>query len=255
MANHLSFRQWGKGEEVLVFLHYFGGAADSWQWMADILQSEYKCIALNLPGFGGTAPLSTPKIVGYTHAIRNILQLMNINHYTVIGHSMSGKIALQLAADYPSGIEQIILVAPSPPTQEPMPDEERERMLDHPNRKNAEINVKKATVKSLPKERYALAVDTQMLIDNHTWRWWLLEGMQHSIARYMPKVNIPVTVIASEDDPVIPYSIIQSDVVQLLKNATLVTVKKVGHLIPLEDPQGLADQIRQAIQSRKMMVR
>ena len=52
----LSLVDQGAGKPVLVFLHYFSGAAVSWQWVMKILQADYRCIALDLPGFGETAP-------------------------------------------------------------------------------------------------------------------------------------------------------------------------------------------------------
>ncbi len=236
--------EWGKGNKILVFLHYFGGAADSWQWVAQALSPKYCCIALNLPGFGGTAPLQNKSILEYTRYIRDTLQALGINKFTLIGHSMSGKFALQMAAeDTQQQIEQILLVAPSPPTVEPMPAEEKQRMLKHPDREIAETTVKNAAIKPLTKEQHALAVDTQMIIDNATWQWWLLEGMNHAIADQMDRVKAPVTVLASEDDPAIPYDTILSEVIGKVPGAALVSLKGVGHLLPLEVPKIVAAQI------------
>ncbi len=54
--------RWGTTGTPLVFLHYFGGSANSWQWVAEELRADCQCIALNLPGFGGTQPLEKPSI-------------------------------------------------------------------------------------------------------------------------------------------------------------------------------------------------
>jgi len=247
MKGNINVKQWGKKGEILVFLHYFGGAAVSWQWVAERLSDSFRCIAIDLPGFGNTAPLEQPSIEGFAAFVQQKLQKLNVETYTLIGHSMGGKIAMQLAATAPAqSVNALILIAPSPPSVENMSAEEKKRMLNHPNKEEAEKTVKKVTKKPLTDEQYKVAVETQLIIDHNTWRWWLLEGMNHSIADQVKKIETPITIIASEDDPAITYDEIQNEVVAILKAAKLATTKDVGHLIPMESPEWLADQIRHA---------
>jgi pimeloyl-ACP methyl ester carboxylesterase len=252
MGENNKIAQWGSKGEVLVFLHYFGGSAQSWQWVAEKLSDDYRCIAINLPGFGGAAAMQEPSIGRFASFVQEQLKSLGINAYTLIGHSMGGKIAMQVAASAGSGtIRQLILVAPSPPTTEPMPAKEKERMLHHPDRKEAEKTVKNATKQSLSNEKERLAVETQLMIDHATWRWWLLEGMDHSIADKIKPLQLPITVLASDDDPVMTQEVIQERVLQVLDRATLSTTHQVGHLIPLEAPLWLAQQIRKAVEAGK----
>ncbi|NEP15516.1 MAG: alpha/beta hydrolase [Leptolyngbya sp. SIO4C1] len=243
--------QWGSGETVLVLLHYFSGAAVSWQWMAAQLGDDYRCVALNLPGFGGTPPLKSPSLQGYADWVRKEIEQLGIQRYTLVGHSMGGKLALQVAADAQGDqIQQLFLMAPSPATQEPMPEEEKRRLLNHhPSRDNAETTVSSAAQQPLTDEQREVAIQTHVMSDSSAWRWWLLEGMTHSIAAQMQRVQMPVTVLASKDDPVIPYDKIQTDVVDLLQQAQLVAIQEVGHLIPLEVPELAAQQLRTALRS------
>lgn len=244
--------QWGNKGEVLVFLHYFGGSAQSWQWVAEKLSDDYRCIAINLPGSGGAAAMQEPSIDGFASFVQEQLNSLGINAYTLIGHSMGGKIAMQVAASAASGtVRQLILVAPSPPTTEPMPAKEKERMLHHPDREEAEKTVNSATKQSLSKDKQSLAVETQLIIDHATWRWWLLEGMDHSIAERIKPLELPITVLASDDDPVMTQEVIQERVLQVLMGASLSTTRQVGHLIPLEAPLWLAQQIRKAVEAKK----
>ncbi len=235
----------GKGNLTLVFLHYFSGSAASWQWVIEQLKADFHCIALDLPGFGNAPPLAQPKLENYSTYIRDAISELRPNRYVLIGHSMGGKIALQVAADGIDGLEQVILVAPSPPTQEPMPDEERDRLLkDHHNPDVASTTVDSATQQTLPAIRRAIAIRTHTQADDTTWRWWLLDGMNHSIVQRLDAVQLPVTVIASKDDPVIPWDTVQQDVMDYLPQGKLVTYTEVGHLLPLEVPEKLANSIR-----------
>ncbi|MGD1929379.1 MAG: alpha/beta fold hydrolase [Leptolyngbyaceae cyanobacterium] len=246
----LSLTNQGNGQVTLVFLHYFSGAAASWQWVTDHLKADFHCVALDLPGFGDAPPLAEPSLENYSAFIQTALSQLGIDRLVLIGHSMGGKLALQVAADGPvAGLAQVILVAPSPPTQEPMPAEERDRMLkDHHQPDVASTTVDSAAQQTLPELRRAIAIRTHTQTEDRTWRWWLLDGMNHSIADQMSTIQVPVTVIASADDPVIPWATIQQDVMQLLPQAELIELSEVGHLIPLEVPEQLAQSIRRALQ-------
>ncbi|PZV20711.1 MAG: hypothetical protein DCF21_04170 [Leptolyngbya sp.] len=254
----------GNGSPTLVFLHYFSGAAASWQWVIDALP-EFRCVALDLPGFGHQMPLPNPSLAAYSTFVREAIVALEIEQFILIGHSMGGKIALQVAIDAIDRVpQQVVLMAPSPPTQEPMPENERQRMLhDHTNPDNAATTVDGATQRSLTSAQRAIAIQTHRQAADSAWRWWLLEGMNHSIADRLDRLTSPVTVVASEDDPVIAFGTIQQEVLDLIPQAQLVKLFGLGHLLPLEDPDVVAEILRQIahatlatdVQDRSMSIR
>ncbi len=242
-----TFYQQGSRGKPIVLLHYFGGAAKSWQWVISELSSNYQCFALNLPGFGNTEPLTKPSIENFTQWILKAIESLGLSNCTLVGHSMSGKLALSVAAKNIGKVERVVLVAPSPPTREPMEESECERMLKHPNLSEAEKTVEGSVKNVLTNERQSLAIETQLIVDHNTWRWWLLDGMNHSIADRVAQVKIPVHLLASKDDPVIPFQPLCAELKNLLPNIQIDTVKGVGHLLPLEDPKWLASQINTVV--------
>jgi pimeloyl-ACP methyl ester carboxylesterase len=234
--------RWGQGSTTLVFLHYFGGAAISWKWVAEAIAPEVCCIAIDLPGFGSAPPLQSPSLRAYADYVISTLQEQGIDQFVLVGHSMGGKIALQIAADQPDGLQQVVLIAPSPPTQEPMPDDERQRMLcNHPSRDNAATTIQQASHTSLPEQQQSVGIQTHIMADDLAWRWWLLEGMNHAIADQMTQIKVPLTVVASADDPVIPIATIYQEVMAYLPPALLLQTSGVGHLMPLECPEWIAE--------------
>ena len=232
----------GKDKPVLVFLHYFGGSALSWQWVTEKLLPAYHCVVPDLPGFGGATPLESPSIEAMARWVIEHIKKQGIHTYTLIGHSMGGKIAVQVAAYEEAAVQQLILIAPSPPSVEPIPQAEKERMLRHPDRQEAEATVKKITLRPLTEEQHHLAVATQLIADPNTWRWWITEGTGHSIQDQAARIHIPVTILASEDDPSITFDTIQQSVLPAFPGAKLVTMKGVGHLSPMEACQNLDSQ-------------
>lgn len=252
MAENGKEKQFGNDGEVLVFLHYFGGSGKSWQWVTNKLSDDYRCVPLTLPGFGGSAAMDNPSVQGFAYYVQNQLDSLGITTYTLIGHSMGGKIAMQIAINDSKGlVKQLILVAPSPPTTEPLSDDEKKHMLNHPNLKEAERSVDRAIKQSLTEQQYKLAVETQLMSDEVTWRWWILQGMNHSIAEKAELLEQPITVLASEDDPVMTSDVINQRVMPVLKQAKLINTRNVGHLSPLEAPEWIAAQIKKIVHPEK----
>ena len=244
--------RWGERGPTVVFLHYYSGAASSWTAVAEKLKNRFQCVALNLPGFGACPSLEKPSLEAYATWVAEQIEASGITEYILVGHSMGAKIAMQLAAtqsaDSPSKISDLLLVAPSPATIEPMSEADKHRLLDvHPSRKQAETTVSSGSVLPIPPELRHLAIITHMIAEPSAWRWWPEEGMKHSIAGLVKNISIPVTVLASHDDPVIDHAQVQTDVIDLIPNAKLISVSGVGHLIPLEKPKLIADSISSMI--------
>jgi len=235
----------GDGKKTIVFIHYFGGDAGSWRWLAKRLQKKHRCILLNLPGFGNTPPLEEPSIFGFATYINACIEELNLEDYILCGHSMGAKLALY-AAKLMKGEkpDRIILIAPSPPTVENMDYEERNRMLNHPNRAEAIATVQGATIKKLRKKRFEYAVGSQLRIDEASWGWWLKEGMQNNIANRIDDLEIPSHIIFSKNDPVLSPEEMYSEVLPHLKKPSVIALGNVGHLIPMEAPRKLARQIK-----------
>lgn len=230
---------------ALVFLHYFGGASESWEWVAEPLSKDFECVVPDLPGFGGRAPLPTPTIKNFAHFVQEEINRRKIENFVLIGHSMGAKIALQTAVlPEMKGVSHIILIAPSPPDIEPMPEDEKERLLIHPDKKQAEKSVKNSVRSVLSPEKRDLAIATQLIADHTTWKWWIEVGMNHSIVNEVKGIQIPITILASEDDPVITWDTLQKHVLQTLPQANLKKITNVGHLIPMEASEWVIEQIR-----------
>ncbi|MGB3144217.1 MAG: alpha/beta hydrolase [Maribacter sp.] len=235
----------GSGKKTIVFIHYFGGDAGSWKWLAKRLKRNHRCILLNLPGFGDTPPLKELSIYDFSNYIIQCIEELKLKNYTLCGHSMGAKLALyasKLMMD--NRPNKIILIAPSPPTTESMSNDEKKRMLNHPNKEEASATVAGATVKRLREKRYIYAVESQLRIDEKTWDWWLLQGMENNIANRIQDLELPTFIIFSKNDPVIDSDSIYKEVLPYMQNPSVITLGNVGHLIPMEAPRKLARQIK-----------
>jgi pimeloyl-[acyl-carrier protein] methyl ester esterase len=103
----------GKGPDV-VLLHGWGLNLRVWDGLVGELSAHFRFIALDLPGHGRSAwqaGQSTPA----EHAWRIHGALASVSdHYSLLGWSLGGQIALDLAAAMPSQVERLTLVATTP---------------------------------------------------------------------------------------------------------------------------------------------
>lgn len=75
------------------------------------------------------------------------------------------------------------------------------------------------------------------------------EGMNENIADRIKGLDIPAHVICSREDPVIAIDAIYNEVLPYLKHPSVITLSKVGHLMPMEAPRKIARQIRNIMRS------
>lgn len=111
-VNGISMAYEDRGEgETIVLLHGFCGSAAYWDKVNPLLADNYRCIAPDLRGHGGTdAPVGAYTIEQMAEDVMALMETLNINSYTLLGHSMGGYVALSILQQDPSKLDGIGLV-------------------------------------------------------------------------------------------------------------------------------------------------
>ena len=241
----------GTGSPSLVFLHYFAGSLRSWAHVSGILSSTCRCVRVDLPGFGRSPPLPAYSVHAVAQVVAGLIADLRLDSYVLVGHSMGGKVALACAAERPPGLAGLVLVAPSPPSPEPMDESERNRLLaTHGDRTSAERTLHTITRRSLPAEDMADCIADNLLTSPEAWRWWLAQGSRENITAQAGQIACPVLVLGGSDDPVIAPSVIADDVMPRLADACRIEIAGAGHLLPLEATEEVVGAIRTFIAQR-----
>ena len=103
------------GPDVLL-IHGLGAAKSSFFDCAALLaEAGYRVHALDLPGFGGsskpaTAPYSAP---WFADAVRGVMDALDIASAHVVGNSMGGRVALELALTTPERVRSVAALCPA----------------------------------------------------------------------------------------------------------------------------------------------
>ncbi len=94
----MNYRQYGKGDITLVFVHGWNIDQSYWDHQLTTLESDYKVITVDLPGFGQSGKNRTAwTIERYGEDISTLIDQLSLKNIILIGHSMSGDVVLEAA--------------------------------------------------------------------------------------------------------------------------------------------------------------
>lgn len=222
-------------------LHYWAGSGREFDLLPPLLPPGSRLLAPDLPGFGSqAAPAGFDySVAAYADWVANYITEEKLVDFHIIGHSMGGKIALLLAARRLAGLHGLTLLGTSPPSAEPISDDDRAASLAAYGQP-AEAEKTFANITSIP-----LADDwhKQVVADNlrttdAAWEAWLLRGSREDISALMPQIEVPCRLLVGENDRAIPLAAQRQQTLPLLPAGTsLVVVPGAGHLLPLEAPE------------------
>ncbi len=101
----------GFGDSVVLLLHGFGGDLDNWMFNLDSLAEKHRVLALDLPGHGQSVKTNVdPSLSGMATFVSKFLDVLSVSSVNVVGHSMGGAIAMQLASDSPETVRSLGLI-------------------------------------------------------------------------------------------------------------------------------------------------
>ena len=231
----------GHGDPAFLFLHYFGGSAREWTEVVDLLSPRHRCICADMPGFGQAMSLSGFTVEEMVNQVTDLVRTKALSRFILVGHSMTGKVALAFATRSPASLLGLVLVTPSPPGPEPIEDEAREEMLSHHGTlSGAERLIDKITARRLPPDLYERAVQDNLLASPEAWSAWLKHGSYEDLSDRIDIGNLPVLIITGQDDPALPASVQTRQTIPYLQNTSIVDLPECGHLPPLEAAPMLA---------------
>ena len=107
----VSYYEAGSGP-VLLLVHGITSNADTWRAVMPALAERFTVVAPDLLGHGGSAkPRGDYSLGAYASGLRDLLAALGHDRTTVVGHSMGGGIAMQLAYQFPERVERLALVS------------------------------------------------------------------------------------------------------------------------------------------------
>jgi len=238
----LTVRETGAGEPAVIFLHYWGGSARTWDPVIAYLPKSVRSVALNQRGWGGSAATDGRyDLEAFADDVLAVTQALAVRRFVIVGHSMGGKIAQIVAGRRPTGLEALVLVAPAPPTPMQAPEEVRAVMLaSYQSREGVQQAIGVLAGSSLTHDLREQVVADTLRGEPEAKRSWPDRGMTQDISAGLDGVTLPVNVLIGEYDQIEREAVLRPALSRLLPQTTFTIVPKAGHLLPLETPEAIA---------------
>jgi pimeloyl-ACP methyl ester carboxylesterase len=107
----VTYREVGSGP-VLVLIHGVTGNLHTWDEVLPELAEHYTVVTPDLLGHGLSAkPRGDYSLGAFASGIRDLLGALGHFRATVVGHSLGGGIAMQMAYQFPERVERLVLVS------------------------------------------------------------------------------------------------------------------------------------------------
>lgn len=222
----------------------------------------FRLVEFDLPGAGASdipwRPVSIPRLARLAAAV---LDHAGIGQADVLGYSMGGMVAQQLAVDLPARVRRLVLLATSPGVGAVQGDLKAVLNIMTPLRYFSPKAYEK-TVGSLVGGRARrdphFVAEQGTLRRQHAPSWRGYTGQLASMARWsglplLSQISQPTLVVAGDDDPLTPLANGMM-ITHLLPEGRMVICNDEGHLMPLDPDSAAHPMIREFLTATDLSV-
>jgi 3-oxoadipate enol-lactonase len=241
---------WWPGRPWLVLVQGLGFDGTGWAPVLGTLGRRMRLVLVDNRGSGRSTPTTRGfSVAAMSDDVRAVLDDAGIARAHLLGISLGGMIAQEVAVRHPERIDRLILVSTTPgwPSGYPMPSaslallaSSRRLPPEVALRRNVENALSPRTVAQRP-ELVDQLVDHERahLPDLMSWRAQLLAGAGYAGQRRQTRICAPTLVVHGDDDGVVdPRN--GALLASRIPGARLVRLPGCGHLCHWEDPHGFS---------------
>ena len=139
---HIYIGDEGKGFP-LILIHGFLGSSKMWEPQINFFKNHFRVITPDLPGFGkSNKAKSHNSIQSIANLLMDCLEEKKIDKFYLLGHSMGGMIAQEMAKEYGNKIIKLICYSTGPRGEMPGRFESVDQSRENLKKKGLEITVK-----------------------------------------------------------------------------------------------------------------
>lgn len=239
----LELHESGQGSPVL-FLHGAGGFAPQQPFVAP-LSAKHRLIAPSHPGFGrSTLPEWLVSIDDIAHIYLELLDTLGLSELDIIGCSIGGWIAAEIATKVPDRVRRLVMVGPvgvkvgSPdkldiPDIFAMPQADADKLIYHDPAKSA------PDTKAMSDDELTAMFRNRETLALLVWEPWMHNTkLRHRLHR----VTCPALFIRGASDGLVSEQYLNA-YAALLPNARTQTIAAAGHVPHLEQPEAFASAV------------
>jgi pimeloyl-ACP methyl ester carboxylesterase len=108
-----AYLELGEGPPLLM-LHGFMGSGACWMPLMQQLKPQFRCVSLDLLGFGASSkPAIRYDVAQEVAFVRQVVDALHLDPCYILGHSFGGWVAAAYALQYPQAVKGLLLAAPA----------------------------------------------------------------------------------------------------------------------------------------------
>lgn len=239
------YEMYGQGAPVLL-IHGLGSSTEDWEPQVDALRGTFTVVTYDVRGHGRTAkPREKYSVKQFAGDAARLIEHLGLGPMHVVGLSMGGMIAFQLATDRPDLARSIVIVNSGP------------EMILRTWREKFAIYQRSVIVRLMGMKKMGEVLATRLLpapeheVLRRTFveRWGrndpgaylraLSALVGWSVMSRLPTIQCPVLVVAADQD----YTPVEwkRAYTSAMPRATLVVIPDSRHMMPVETPGAFHD--------------
>lgn len=229
--NGFSFVEKGEGK-VLLLLHGLFGALSNWEYVLEKFSPKYKVVIPLMPIY--ELPLFGANVEALAKFIHKFVEYKKYDQVTLLGNSLGGHVALVYTLNHPEFVHSMMLTGSSGLYEEGMGGTYPKREDYNYIRERVEYTFydPKTATKELVDEVYEIVNNRNKILRILSMA---KSAMRHNLAKDIPNIKIPVSLIWGTDDHITPPEV-GEEFHKLLPNSELTFIEKCGHAAMMERP-------------------
>ncbi|MDA3942439.1 MAG: alpha/beta hydrolase [Bacteroidetes bacterium] len=264
----LAYVDEGKGKETIIFIHGLGSYLPAWKKNIEELKHDYRCIAIDLPGYGKSSKLPhSGQMTYYAAVVNDFVEALDLEQVYLAGHSMGGQISMVTALTYPEIVKGLILAAPA--GFEEFSSGQKQWFRDVMTL-NAVMKTPVEAIKTnlyynfynMPKDAEFMITDRismRSAVDFEAYCYAVVQSVNgmvdESLLNHLQEIKQPVLIIFGEKDNLIPNRFLNPGFTrkiaetghEKIPNSQLVMLPKTGHFLQFENPKGFNQAVKDFI--------
>ncbi|MEP0986235.1 alpha/beta hydrolase [Ekhidna sp.] len=255
---------------AIVMVHGLGGYIKNWYPTSEGLSDEYRCIVLDLPGYG----MSTLRDFDeedymdfFARSLDAFVKKLELDNVILMGHSMGGQVSIVTALKNPQWLGRLILAAPA--GFETFTEEEASTLtqfssaavlMSHTEDQiRAAYKINFVNMPPLAEEMIQdriKAKEAPWFKDYAKVREMGVKGMlSHPVFAELDQIKVPTYVLFGEKDFLIPNRYLHAgmttqqvaEVGNKIPNVKIKMIEAAGHMLQMDNPAGFNRAVKQML--------
>ncbi len=238
-------RVWEQGTgDAVGYFPGFGGLP-RWTAFLERLSSQHRVVAPSLPGFpGGVGHTKLDNQLDWILAARDLIVESDLDGAALIGSSVGGALAAEVAALWPEAVSRLVLIAPMGLYEDDEPP--ADPFAQRPGTHNALFCHKP--------ENYDALMATPNDVDENEWQVLSVRAQEAAARMLWPlgetglrkrltRIECPTLLLWGKEDKLLPASYAERFAEAISGPVETATIADAGHLAEIDAPDATAKRI------------